>query len=114
MREFFRPEFFNRLDGVITFDPLSQQSILNITEKELRSIAAREGLKKSGVTLTWTADVVQHLARTGYDPRYGARPLQRTLETLIVAPLSRLLVERSGAASNVIRCEMRDDSVVVE
>ncbi len=114
VREFFRPEFFNRLDGVITFDPLSQQSILNITEKELCSIAAREGLKKSGVTLTWTPDVVQHLARTGYDPRYGARPLQRTLETLIVAPLSRLLVERSGGTSNVIRCRMRDGSVVVE
>ncbi|MFN9358837.1 MAG: ATP-dependent Clp protease ATP-binding subunit, partial [Alphaproteobacteria bacterium] len=108
------PEFFNRLDGVITFDPLSQQSILNITEKELRSIAAREGLKKSGVTLTWTADVVQHLARTGYDPRYGARPLQRTLETLIVAPLSRLLVERTASESSAIRCSMRDAEILVE
>jgi ATP-dependent Clp protease ATP-binding subunit ClpC len=114
VREFFRPEFFNRLDGVIAFDPLSQQSILNITEKELRSIAAREGLKKSGVTLTWTPDVVHHLARTGYDARYGARPLQRTLETLIVAPLSRLLVERNDGATSVVRCVMRDGTVMVE
>ncbi len=66
------------------------------------------------MTLTWTPDVVQHLARTGYDPRYGARPLQRTLETLIVAPLSRLLVERSGSATSVIRCVMKDGEVVVE
>lgn len=93
VREFFRPEFFNRLDGVIAFEPLTHEAILDITEKELRNIADREGLRKLGVQLTWTADVVAHLAERGYDAKFGARPLQRTLETLIVAPLSRFLVQ---------------------
>lgn len=101
VREFFRPEFFNRLDGVVTFDALTRAAILQITEKELRGIAAREGVRKLGLKLTWTPEVVDHLSHVGFDLRYGARPLQRTLETLVVAPLSRLLVNGSGVRSKV-------------
>jgi len=115
VREFFRPEFFNRLDGVIAFDPLSHAAILDITEKELRSIADREGLKKPGLQLTWTADVVKHLAGHGYDAKFGARPLQRTLETLIVAPLSRFMVEHQFnefAALRLTLCTERQTIVI--
>jgi ATP-dependent Clp protease ATP-binding subunit ClpC len=98
VREFFRPEFFNRLDGVVTFDALTQAAILQITEKELQGIAGREGIRKLGLKLSWTTGVVEHLSKAGFDPRYGARPLQRTLETQVVAPLSRFLTER---------CELR-------
>jgi ATP-dependent Clp protease ATP-binding subunit ClpC len=92
VREFFRPEFFNRLDSVVTFSPLTGAVIESIAEKELRQLAAREGLRRHGVQLRWTPAVVEHLARAGFDPRYGARPLQGTLETEIVVPLSRFLV----------------------
>ncbi|MEZ6033441.1 MAG: AAA family ATPase [Planctomycetaceae bacterium] len=115
VREFFRPEFFNRLDGVIAFDPLSHEAILEITEKELRSIADREGFKKLGLQLTWTADVVKHLAGHGYDAKFGARPLQRTLETLIVAPLSRFMVEHQFnefAAIRLTLCTERQTIVI--
>jgi len=111
VREFFRPEFFNRLDGVITFNPLTHQSIIEITEKELRDIAAREGLKKLGIQLTWKADVVDHLARCGFDPRYGARPLQRTLETRVVAPLARFLVERPSSRHQQVSLRIHDGEI---
>lgn len=93
-RQFFRPEFFNRLDSVVTFEPLTAEVVTRITEKELREISQREGLRKRGLQFCWTDEIIAHLAKAGFDPRYGARPLQRTLETEVVAPLSRLLIER--------------------
>lgn len=104
-RQFFRPEFFNRLDSVVTFEPLTSEVVAQITEKELREISQREGLRKRGLQFCWTDEVIAHLAKAGFDPRYGARPLQRTLETEVVAPLSRLLVERSLAPAS--RVEVR-------
>ncbi|MEY3176016.1 MAG: ATP-dependent Clp protease ATP-binding subunit ClpC [Planctomycetota bacterium] len=114
VREFFRPEFFNRLDRVVTFDPLSERAIEGITENEMRRIAGREGLSRRGVQLTWTADVVSHLARTAFDPRYGARPLQRALESLIVAPLAARIVNRSTALPTVIHCRLREGQIVLD
>jgi ATP-dependent Clp protease ATP-binding subunit ClpC len=90
---FFRPEFFNRIDAVVTFDPLTPPTIRAIAEKELRDLSQREGLARSGISLQWTTALLDHLSRAGFDPRYGARPLQRAIETLIVTPLSKYLVD---------------------
>lgn len=106
VREFFRPEFFNRLDGVVTFDALTRAAILQFTEKELQEIAGREGLRKLGLRLQWKKDVVEHLSKAGFDPRYGARPVQRTLETHVVAPLSRFLTERHDLRSKSIELKL--------
>jgi ATP-dependent Clp protease ATP-binding subunit ClpC len=99
---FFRPELFNRIDAVVTFRPLGESSILAITRKELEAIAAREGLARAGVRLSWTEGLLHYLAKRGYDERYGARPLQRALEALVVAPLSRYLLEHPEARHRVI------------
>jgi ATP-dependent Clp protease ATP-binding subunit ClpC len=90
---FFRPEFFNRIDAVVTFRPLRAETILAITRKELAEIGRREGLARVNVRLSWSDALVSHLAKAGFDARYGARPLQRTLETLVVTPLARYLLE---------------------
>jgi len=90
---FFRPEFFNRIDAVVTFDPLTPQTVRAIAEKELRDLSNREGLTRPGLRLEWTTALVDHLAKEGFDPRYGARPLQRAIESLVVTPLARFLVE---------------------
>ena len=112
VREFFRPEFFNRLDGVVTFDALNRDAILEITEKELRDISGREGLKKLGLKLQWTKEVVEHLSRVGFDSRYGARPLQRTLETQVVAPLSRFLTERRDLRSKSVELRLGEGGMI--
>jgi ATP-dependent Clp protease ATP-binding subunit ClpC len=90
---FFRPEFFNRIDAVVTFDPLAPQSIRAIAEKELRDLSQREGLIRANLQLRWSTALLDHLAREGFDPRYGARPLQRAIEMLVVTPLSKFLVD---------------------
>jgi len=105
---FFRPEFFNRIDAVVTFDPLSQEIIRAITEKELRDLASREGLTRLNIHLTWSDRLLNHLASEGYDPRYGARPLQRAIEALIVTPLARYLVQHAEVANTTLNLDIGD------
>ncbi len=103
---FFRPEFFNRIDAVVTFESLGADTIGAITRKELSDLARREGLAERGLRLDWSAAVVHHLARAGFDARYGARPLQRTLEKLVVAPLSRWLIDNPHARNRSLMLEL--------
>lgn len=93
IKTFFRPEFFNRLDAVVQFKPLDKKSLYQITEKEILEVAKREGLTEKGIKLVWNQDVIEFLAEKGFDPRYGARPLQRTIETLLTSPLAEFLLE---------------------
>lgn len=93
VRKTFKPEFFNRLDDVIAFSPLSQEVMYQVTEKELRDLRSREGLERFGRQLLWSPDLVQYLANKGFQAKLGARPLQQTIEALVVAPLSKWLVE---------------------
>jgi ATP-dependent Clp protease ATP-binding subunit ClpC len=93
VRGFFRPEFFNRLDAVIAFRPLSADDVLAITRQELETLATREGFAAAGLRLHWTEALVAAVARAGYDQRLGARPLLRAIERLVVTPLARWRVE---------------------
>ncbi len=100
--KFFRPEFFNRMDAVVTFRPLLPASVMAITRRELADIAQREGLARGGVSVTWSESLVGHLAAIGFDARYGARPLQRAIEREVVAPLARWLLGNEVAEGGVI------------
>jgi ATP-dependent Clp protease ATP-binding subunit ClpC len=96
-RAFFRPEFFNRLDAVVPFDPLTADIIRQITRKELVALATREGVTRVGVRVRWTDALVAWLAETGFDPLFGARPLQRAIERQVATPLARFLLEQPVA-----------------
>jgi ATP-dependent Clp protease ATP-binding subunit ClpC len=103
---FFRPEFANRIDAVVSFRPLDPAAVRAIVAKELAELARREGLARAGLRLSWTEPAVDALARAGTDDRYGARPLQRTLETLVVAPLARHLLARPGLRGAEVRIDL--------
>jgi ATP-dependent Clp protease ATP-binding subunit ClpC len=112
----FRPEFYNRIDAVVSFRPLDRATIARLAERELESIARREGLAAAGRRLVWTADVLAHLAEAGYDARYGARPLQRAIEREVIAPLAEFLLTSQGANAKIIgltMAEQRGSGVVV-
>jgi ATP-dependent Clp protease ATP-binding subunit ClpC len=94
--KFFRPEFFNRLDAVITFNSLNQEDVESITRKELSELVLREGLSSAGHQIAWSEQLVAMIAREGYDHRFGARPLQRAIERLVVTPLARWKVANPG------------------
>jgi len=93
VRNFFRPEFFNRIDQVVTFKALDAATVTNITRKELQLLTKREGFQERGLSLTFTPTLIEHLAQAGFDPEYGARPLQRTIERLVVAKLAEFLLQ---------------------
>jgi ATP-dependent Clp protease ATP-binding subunit ClpC len=88
--KFFRPEFFNRLDAVVTFDPLNPEAVKRIARRELEAVARRRGL--SEWKISWSEALVEHLVQRGWDSRYGARPLQRAIEREVVAPLAAWLL----------------------
>lgn len=108
----FRPEFFNRMDGVVTFRSLSAADVAGIARKELTELAAREGFAAAGIRLEWSEEVEAAVAKAGYDPRYGARPLQRALEELVSTPLARWKSTNPGICNVTVRIELGLDGVV--
>ncbi len=108
VQKFFRPEFFNRLDGIVNFEPLSRSTILAVTRKELADVGRREGLSSNRIRLTWSDALVALLADEGFDPRYGARPLQRTLERRLIAPLAKFLLANPTAPGRTVRADVDD------
>jgi ATP-dependent Clp protease ATP-binding subunit ClpC len=110
---FFRPEFFNRIDSVIAFSALDPSSILAITKLELQDLGKREGILRRGLTLRWNDELPSYLAEKGYDPRYGARPLKRAIEELVVVPLARYLVEHPELSHSAIDIEVVDGQVLI-
>lgn len=89
----FKPEFFNRLDSVVAFRPLAAETVRSITTKELEDLRKREGIQRFGRSIRWTPRLVDFLSEIGVEGALGARPLQRAIETHVVAPLSTWLVQ---------------------
>jgi ATP-dependent Clp protease ATP-binding subunit ClpC len=112
--KFFRPEFFNRLDGVITFRSLTSADIEVITRKELSDLGKREGFVSANIKLLWTDALVALIAREGYDHRFGARPLQRAIENIVVTPLARWRVKNPAVRNATLKMETGPDGITVE
>jgi ATP-dependent Clp protease ATP-binding subunit ClpC len=100
---FFRPEFFNRLDAVVRFRPLTRELVRLLAVRELRALGEREGMRAARLRLEWDESVIERIVDDGYDPRYGARPLQRAVDAVAGAPLGRFLAERPGLREVTLR-----------
>lgn len=88
-----RPEFLNRLDEIIMFRPLSKEEMLQVVKIQFRDVQQR--LLQNGITLEADDEVLQYLANEGYDPHYGARPLKRVFQRMVLNVLSKeILAER--------------------
>ncbi|OBS32000.1 ATP-dependent chaperone ClpB [Tepidimonas fonticaldi] len=91
LKAHFRPEFLNRIDETVVFHPLGSEHIKNIARIQLRTL--QERLAKLDLTLTFTDAALEELAKVGYDPVFGARPLKRAIQQRIENPLSKLILE---------------------
>lgn len=107
--QYFRPEFVNRIDSVVMFNPLNSEDIQKITIKELNDLKQREGFTKIGLDLTFSENLLQHLAAIGFDERYGARPLQRAIEREIVAPLARWILDNPTVKNTVLKLDFEKE-----
>jgi len=113
LRKTFRPEFLNRIDEIIIFHPLSEEAIEKIVE--LKVAGLNERLAEQGITLSLTDEAKRILAKEGYDPHYGARPLARALKRLIENPLASKIVSgeiNEGDAVIVDAAAMSDALVI--
>ncbi len=93
LKEHFRPEFINRLDEIVIFDILSPEAIRNIVEIELQKV--RDRLVDKDISLEFTEDALQYLAKEGYSPQYGARPLKRVIQNKILNEVATLIIDQS-------------------
>ena len=91
LRKQFAPEFLNRLDDIIMFDPLNEESVRQIARLEIQNLGKR--MADSGYRITFTDKAIELLARKGYDPQYGARALKRTIQELVEDPVCDMLLD---------------------
>jgi ATP-dependent Clp protease ATP-binding subunit ClpC len=90
----FRPEFQNRLDKVIIFQPLTRELMRSILKKELGRVLERRGFKDREWAVEWEASALEFLLEKGFSPEMGARPLKRAIDQYVIAPLAATIVER--------------------
>lgn len=106
----FRPEFVNRIDEVVVFDPLGKAQIGGIAEIQLGRL--RKRLAERDLSLELTAEAVEKLIAVGYDPIYGARPLKRAIQRWIENPLAQQILAGKFAPGTVIRASVEHDEMV--
>ena len=111
VRELLRPELFNRIDRIAPFAPLSKAAIEQIALRELDRIRDRDGIKFRGVTLDVSEPLISQLAQAGYDPRYGARPLQHEIERRLLAVVADKLNGYSGDTAVHVTAELSGQRV---
>jgi len=90
LKDFFRPEFLNRLDEIVTFDILSEEVIADIVKIQVQDVIDR--LEKKEIKLSLSKDVYDYLAKEGYDPKFGARPLKRVIQSKILTQVANMMV----------------------
>jgi len=112
LTETFRPEFLNRIDEIVEFEPLTREQIGEIVELQLRRVEAR--LAERGVRLELTDAAREALAEAGWDPSYGARPLKRAIQRLLENPLALRLLEGDFAEGDTIRADAVDGGLAFE
>jgi ATP-dependent Clp protease ATP-binding subunit ClpC len=114
VRSHFRPEFFNRIDSVVPFGELAPDALARIVELEIEKLGEREGLRRKNLRLEVTPDARALLAKLGWHPQYGARPLKRTIEETVMMPLAVQLSQRPKLRDKRVLVRRVGDEVTVE
>ncbi|HSS73697.1 MAG TPA: ATP-dependent chaperone ClpB [Gaiellaceae bacterium] len=112
LREFFRPEFLNRIDEIVEFHALSREQLASIVDLQLERL--RERLADRSLALELTDEAKEVLAEAGWDPTYGARPLKRAIQRMLENPLALRLLEGEFEEGDTIRVDAEDGELVFE
>ena len=109
LKEMFRPEFLNRVDEIIVFKELTREEIRQIVDLMLKDVIGQ--MKQKGLTFVVTDAVKDHLAAKGYDPKYGARPLRKTIQRLLEDPLSDLILSGRLDGKVGVSADLKDGRI---
>ena len=111
MKRAFRPEFINRIDATVVFQPLNKEEIRSIVDLEL--VRVRKSLASQEITLEVTDAAKDAIARVGYDSNFGARPLGRTIQNQIEDQLSEMLLQGVFKQGDTVRVDAKDDKLEI-
>ena len=109
LKQIIRPEFLNRIDETVMFTPLGKKDIQKIVDIQINSV--RKMLAANGVTLDITKPALELLAEDGYDPEFGARPVKRTIQRLVLNQLSKDILAQKVDNSRPIIIDAKDDQL---
>lgn len=108
----FRPEFINRLDEVIVFHPLKQEDVRRIAHLQIRKLSER--MEKQGIRLHVEESAAELLAKKGYDPAYGARPLRRVIQSMLQNAVADKILEDKPGPEDVLEVKADEEKLHVE
>ncbi len=112
LKLFFRPEFLNRLDEIIVFDILSPETIRSIVSIQVDEVKRR--LEKKDIELQVSEAVMDYLAKVGYDPKFGARPLKRVIQSKILTPVASMMISEGMLRGGTVKVDMKKDELAFD
>ena len=110
LKQTIRPEFLNRIDETVMFTPLNKKEIQEIVDLQVNSV--RKMLQNNGITLTVTEPALELLAEDGYDPEFGARPVKRTIQRMVLNQLSKDILAGTVHREHPITIDRNGDNLV--
>ena len=111
LKKTVRPEFLNRIDEIIMFEPLSQKDVREILHLQMEDL--KKKLSQNGVSITFTEGFVDYMSTKGYEPAYGARPIKRLMQRELVNLLAKEILDGRVHRDSVIEVDVKDGQIVV-
>ena len=112
MKQHLKPEFLNRIDEIVMFEPLGRKAVEQIVDMQLRDVARL--LRDNGIEMVYTASARRHIADVGFDPLFGARPIKRTIQREVINELSKRILAGRVDRTRPIRIDADDEHLTFE
>ncbi len=112
LKDYFRPEFINRLDEIISFDILSPEVVRDIVDVQVKRIGER--LEQKEISLIVSNDALDKLAKEGYNPQFGARPLRRLIQEKILNPVANAMIKERLLSGATVTVSLKNDELSVK
>jgi len=112
LKEFFRPEFMNRLDDVIVFDILNREAVRKIVDIQMSLVKVR--LQSKEIILQLSDKALEYLAKEGYNPQYGARPLKRLIQDKILNHIASLIISQNILKGGTVMVDIKNNDLSFE
>ena len=110
LKKTIRPEFLNRIDDIIMFTPLNLENITEIVKLQLENL--KKMVAKQHIIIDATDEAIEYLAKKGFDPQYGARPIKRVIQKEVLNALSKELLSGKVKAESIILLDSFDEGLV--
>ena len=111
LRQTFRPEFLNRIDDIIVFRPLTEEDIREVARRMLKTVSAR--METMGIHLDASDEAVAELAKEGFDPKYGARPLRRAIQSKVEDAVAEKMLDGTLKAGDTAKLTVENNRLCV-